>query len=119
MAIIVYLYPQLEIIAIITTTSTLGIGIVIILFTLYTMLYPEKVIDANNPGKLSLSSLFTSNPKMHTNDADMMSTQQIEEEEQKYNIIVTSSKKPGAMGSISEDIKAGDDTMGFSMNEEL
>ena len=57
-AIIIYLYPQLRIISMIVTSSILGIGIILILFTTYTMINPQKFVDEESIGQLSLSKMF-------------------------------------------------------------
>eukprot|EP01083_Nonionella_stella_P194915 718493_1 len=57
-AIIIYIYPQMKTVAVISTTCTLCIGILIILFVLYTMINFQKVFDVNQPRKISLSAAF-------------------------------------------------------------
>eukprot|EP01084_Bolivina_argentea_P227216 383766_1 len=106
-AIIIYLYPQMSIVSSVSTTCTLTIGIIVILFTIYTMINPAKVFDQNNPGKLSISSLVntTTNPlKRHANN-------------KKELINATSNEL--RIHDIKDDTKDDTKALGFVFNKKL
>lgn len=57
-AMIIYLYTQLRILTSIITTVILGLGVILILFTSYTMDNPHKFADENTIGQLSFTKMF-------------------------------------------------------------
>ena len=110
-AIVIYIYPQMKLVAVVTTTGTLSIGIILVIFVIYTMLRWDNFMDPNDVRKLSFSPSFMSNSKSRKSDAVELSKLT---QSQSTNLPTTAT-----LSDAKEEEKIGEDSVGYAINKEM